>query len=345
MRTTAVLQIAKVWLQRAAIASGGRSDFCRFPTRSCDGLESITNDLFLLLSTLRDQERTARSPEARTGIARMKGKRKMQTESFVRPDERLTSFTSLLKAPPSSSVHLALLDDNTLYGSIAYYLSGLEEGHVGPFAGVLANSGSFWAASTQTSAQTTGTQRPSLPPLLVRATNLSRAVAQATTRRADLLLKLRLGSIGWGTRRRLSNWVSSIVSACQLDIAASVVGPIPPELQHLDGQPVARLSILTGLLLGLNAVREQHKGSGIASSGLSVRSPLRKVEDEWIVAMSECLEISNRVYAPPAQISSQEEEGTDAWEREFKKREVGKALPDWKDPTGKSARAKRGGQD
>ena len=226
----------------------------------------------------------------------------------MRPDERLSTFTSLLKAPSSSYKHLSLLDDNTLYGSVAYYLSGLEANHVGTFAATVASSGSFWATSPESATST----------LLARSTNLSRAIAQATTRRVELLLKSQLGSIGWGTRRKLYNWVNSIIVASRLDVTVTTPHPPPAELEALRGQPIPRLSILTGLILGLNAVDEKRKAAS-GEVGLSIKACVRKVEDEWIVTLSECLELGAAPYMPrPVQLSPSEQ---DAWEQEFRQRE------------------------
>ncbi len=272
-------------------------------------------------------------------------------DSFIRPDERLASFTSLLRAPASSAVHLSLLDDNSLYGAIAYYLSGLEDAHVAPFAQAIAGSASLWATplptSTSTSASTSSnsSKAGSAPPitLLARATNVSRAVAQATTRRVDLVLKSRLGSIGWGTRKRIGDWVQLLLGAANshdLTLSLAQQQQVPPELVPLHAQPIARLAILTGLLLGLKAVKEQQKQNaasaakgGSAAARLSVGAPLRKVEDEWIVAASECFELASSLYrqtAAPGIGEASQDAGSssggsaeeDAWEREFRRKEA-----------------------
>ncbi|KDN53399.1 hypothetical protein K437DRAFT_253095 [Tilletiaria anomala UBC 951] len=246
----------------------------------------------------------------------------MQSDTFIEPDERLGTFTSLLKAPPASSTHLSLLDDNTLYGSIAYYLSGLQDEYASTFASVVATSGSFWAAHGREASLSSGVDEASVAALLSRATNLSRAVAQATTRRVELLLKSRLGSVGWGTKRKLYNWVTSIILACRYDISASLPDPAPTEMQALQGQPIPRLAILSGLLLGLHAVKEEQKTSGQAQSALSLRSCLRKVEDEWIVSFSECLELVGQIYLPQTTATSRQQSNPrDAWEQEFRKHE------------------------
>jgi len=73
------------------------------------------------------------------------------------------------------------------------------------------------------------------------------------------------------------------------------------------------LSILTGLLQGLQSVRAtRKKNNGL---GLNVKYQVRLIEDEWLVAFAECLEMIHAIYKGEELKS----EDGDEWEREFKK--------------------------
>lgn len=258
---------------------------------------------------------------------------------MIAPDERLEAFLSLLRAPPASSAHLALLDDNTLYGSLAFYLSSLAEpAQAARLVRAVACSGALWASPTPRLVA-----EGSEGILPTRAHNLSRAVAQATTRRLDLLLRARLGASGWGTQRALGQWVHALVQAAESDdlvgaatggsvdddasgttlLAAWTAAGADPHLAGLYGTPLPRLAILTGLFLGLNAVGEERSGGTRPSKGVSLRKIKATVESEWLTTLGHSVVMIQRVLSTASQgPSGPQDASDDAWEKEFARRLV-----------------------
>lgn len=220
----------------------------------------------------------------------------------------------MLQAPASNSSHLALLEPNTLYGSIAHYLSALPTEHVGDFASTVAQSGCLWATTAQ------GAEGAAA--VFERANHISKAVARAALKRIELVVREREGSTGWRSRRRLSQWVSAIIAQVQTDVSSSALGQaaLSAELAALHGLPIARLSILTGLLSGLQVSKQASSGSG--NVGLNVRAHIRTVEDEWVVSFAECLDRLERIKSGEQESEAQDESKLSEWEKEFRRIEA-----------------------
>ncbi|TKY89262.1 hypothetical protein EX895_001793 [Sporisorium graminicola] len=78
---------------------------------------------------------------------------------FLDPTDDATfqSLKKLLSAPSTSTQHLSLLSEGTLYGSITYYLSKLQLEHVADFARVINASGCLWTPPPPASTPPTAT--------------------------------------------------------------------------------------------------------------------------------------------------------------------------------------------
>ncbi|KAN0064886.1 hypothetical protein ACQY0O_001943 [Thecaphora frezii] len=171
--------------------------------------------------------------------------------------------------------------------------------------------------------------------LISRSTSIVQAVAAAWDRRVALQIEVNDGSTGWSTRRALQLWIESIVAGMS---AVEATGQ-PESFKASRGLPVPRLAVLTGLLQGLYALREQRRGRRAMSPldeiaalranpklGLRAGPYLSAVEDEWIVTFAEILEAlggPSSVDAAAAADASSSSSGTveaNDWEKEFRKR-------------------------
>ncbi|CDU26401.1 uncharacterized protein SPSC_06595 [Sporisorium scitamineum] len=87
-----------------------------------------------------------RSVSAPSRAARSSSKSSSDEPIFLDPTDDATfqSLKKLLSAPSTSTQHLSLLSESTLYRGITYYLSKLEVEHVADFAGVISSSGCLW---------------------------------------------------------------------------------------------------------------------------------------------------------------------------------------------------------
>ncbi|PWY99411.1 hypothetical protein BCV70DRAFT_118434 [Testicularia cyperi] len=294
--------------------------------------------------------------------------------NFLDPtnDATFQSLKRLLSAPSISTQHLSLLSEQTLYGSITYYLSKLEVEHVGEFAGVISSSGCLWTppppsvapnrpnanvtskptskvswstetkdpdqmAASQTASppsQTSPVPGQSLSAFLIaRSTAISQAVAASVSRRTDLIIRDKKGSTGWGSRRALAVFISSIISG----MAATEASGMPESYKASRGLPVPRFAVLCGLLNGLYLLKEQRRRrrdmsileemAALRSNpalGLSIRRHVHGVEDEWVVTLAEILDTlqgpRNEEFGPNTSDSAGEEDDADEWEKEFRRR-------------------------
>jgi hypothetical protein len=131
------------------------------------------------------------------------------------------------------------------------------------------------------------------------------AAARAVYSHIELLLTLQNGSTGWGTQRKLRQWVDLINES----ISGAEMPAIPP-LEP--GLAVPKLAILTGLLVGLTAYRQQHQSEN--RQGLSVKRALQAAETHWLVCFEEVMQGLASLSKVEEQKSSAEE---DVWESEF----------------------------
>lgn len=213
---------------------------------------------------------------------------------FLNPSDDATfqSLKKLLSAPSSSTQHLSLLSESTLYGSITYYLSKLELEHVAEFAGVISSSGCLWtppppvikpltASSGNTSGKVTWTSEPgsssasssvdstkpaadrptssapsSLSSFLIgRSTSISQAVAAALTKRVDLIVRSKKNSAGWASRSALSQYLGAIVQG----IDDTERDATPESYRAARGLPIPRFAVIGGLLNALYILKDQRK--------------------------------------------------------------------------------------
>lgn len=209
-------------------------------------------------------------------------------------DAAFQSLRRLLSAPSTSTQHLSLLSQATLYGSITFYLSELELSHVAEFVGVVNSSGCLWtppAALVSSSApaesciaqireeskvswtnepqnvkQLAASQSLSFKPsddraaspsafLIARSNAISQAVATAMARRTDSIAKSRRASTGWGTRNALSDYIQAMLNGMSAVEAADT----PESYKATRGLPISKFAILTGMLNGLYVLKDQHK--------------------------------------------------------------------------------------
>lgn len=203
------------------------------------------------------------------------------------------SLSALLASGASSaSEHLALLPPSSLSSSITHYLATLPTDEAAKFARSIASSPALWSG---------GDDRVKV---LERARLVYEACARAVLGRIQAIVNERVGSVGWTSRRGLISWLRALADAVHLDADA-----IP---KRFDEVPLPGLAIHTGLVAGLQAARAQRRRE--EGRGMSVGYALSRAEDEWCVALAECLE------PLAAKRSSSGQDETDEWELEFKKR-------------------------
>ncbi|SNX83815.1 uncharacterized protein MEPE_02523 [Melanopsichium pennsylvanicum] len=216
---------------------------------------------------------------------------------FLNPTDDATfqSLKKLLSAPSTSTQHLGLLSEQTLYGSITYYLSKLELEHVAEFAGVISSSGCLWtpappsnkpptatdpnpankltwtteAGSGSNSTHTTAAESAerssedalsnapsSLSAFLIsRSTSISRAVAAALSKRVELIVRSQRNSTGWRSRTSLSQYLSAFIQGMD-DTERDA---IPESYRAARGLPIPRLAVIGGLLNALYVLKDQRR--------------------------------------------------------------------------------------
>ncbi|KAK0551440.1 hypothetical protein OC845_002152 [Tilletia horrida] len=216
---------------------------------------------------------------------------------WFQPDDTFRSFCALLEAPAVSHAHMALIGPDALTSTLANYFGTLTYQHITDFSKLVANSPCLWASFLSTQGQGSGPTigSPRLPSLHDRSNQIVQAVGQSVKQRIQLSIRARQGSAGWQTRRIFAHWVSSILTGTQSDVsdlsASQDLAP-PFELQSLHGLPIARLSICTGLLAGLQSAKVQWEEQG--RIGLDTRYAQKLAEDGWVAALTACM---NRIDA------------------------------------------------
>ncbi|PWN22535.1 hypothetical protein BCV69DRAFT_311333 [Microstroma glucosiphilum] len=239
----------------------------------------------------------------------------MASPSYAPLDSTYTSLSSLLSAPAASSAHIALLPPQALYSSLTLYLARLPTETLPDFVKLLATSRSLWNTSCivkedkgngriHEDVRTDGQGVQEQPSLLRRSYQLHLAAARAVFSHIELLLTLQNGSTGWGTQRKLRQWVDLVNQ--------SLSSAEAPSIPHLEPSvAVPRLSILTGLLVGLTAYKQQNQSEN--RQGLSVRRALQAAESHWLVCFGEVMQGLASLGKVEDQSSSEE----DVWESEF----------------------------
>ncbi|CBQ73281.1 conserved hypothetical protein [Sporisorium reilianum SRZ2] len=216
---------------------------------------------------------------------------------FLDPTDDATfqSLKKLLSAPSTSTQHLSLLSESTLYGGITYYLSKLEIEHVAEFAGVISSSGCLWtppppattppaatSASGSSSSKVSWTTEPGSPSstsdqaatspdaaapsaagaasslssfLIARSTSISQAVAAALTKRVDLIVRSKNNKTGWGARSALSQFLAAVIQG----IDDTERDATPESYRAARGLPIPRFAVIGGLLNSLYVLKDQRR--------------------------------------------------------------------------------------
>lgn len=242
---------------------------------------------------------SALAQRSASGLARAAASSSKVTEKpgFLDPTDDATfqSLKKLLSAPSTSTQHLSLLSESTLYGSITYYLSKLEIEHVAEFAGVISSSGCLWtppppankppsaassaekkvtwttepgsssnsidkAATSEESKPSPSGTSPGAPSslstfLISRSTNISQAVAAALTKRVDLIVRSKNNSTGWAARSALSHYLSAIIQG--MDDTEQL--GTPESYRAAKGLPIPRFAVIGGLLNALYMLKDQRR--------------------------------------------------------------------------------------
>lgn len=202
-------------------------------------------------------------------------------------DPTFQSLKKLLSAPSTSTQHLSLLSESTLYGSITYYLSKLQLEHVAEFAGVISSSGCLWTpppptgeppkaegskkvtwttdpGSSSTSAakdtpsssdKSQGNPSPLSGFLISRSTSVSQAVAAALSKRVDLIVRSKKNSTGWASRSALSQYLGAVIRGMD----ETERDAVPESYKAARGLPIPRFAIIGGLLNSLYVLKDQRK--------------------------------------------------------------------------------------
>lgn len=218
-----------------------------------------------------------------------------------KPDAMYASLSALLASSASSaSEHLALLPAASLSSSITLYLATLPTDEAAKFARAIASSPALW-----------GSKDDSKIRMIAHAQLVYEACARAVLGRIQAIVNDHLGSVGWNSRRGLISWLRALADAIHLDAET-----IP---KRFEGVPLPGLAIHTGLVAGLQAARQQRRRE--QGRGMSVSYALSRAEDEWCIALAECLEpLSSAAKRASPALSPSVGEETDEWEREFKRR-------------------------
>ncbi|SPO23798.1 uncharacterized protein UTRI_03673_B [Ustilago trichophora] len=211
-------------------------------------------------------------------------------------DATFQSLKKLLSAPSTSTQHLSLLSENTLYGSITYYLSKLELEHIAEFAGIISSSGCLWtppppasrpptASPSSSSNKVTWTTEPGS-----NSTSSVKESAAAPTRTAadhassgapsslSAFLITRSTSISQAVAAALTKRIDLIIrskknstgwasrTALSQYIGAIIQGmddterdAIPESYRAARGLPIPRFAIIGGLLNALYVIKDQRR--------------------------------------------------------------------------------------
>ena len=238
-----------------------------------------------------------RSPSRSSGSAATSTKANDEP-IFLDPtdDPTFQSLKKLLSAPSTSTQHLSLLSESTLYGSITYYLSKLELEHVAEFAGVISSSGCLWtppppankpptASSSSAPGKVTWTTEPGSTSASADKSSAAEPsktgpdnAASSVPSSLSSFLIARSTSISQAVAAALTKRVDLIVrskknstgwasrTALSQYLGAIVQGmddaerdAIPESYRAARGLPVPRFAVLGGLLNALYILKDQRK--------------------------------------------------------------------------------------
>ncbi|SPO24405.1 uncharacterized protein UTRI_03673 [Ustilago trichophora] len=217
---------------------------------------------------------------------------------FLDPTDDATfqSLKKLLSAPSTSTQHLSLLSESTLYGSITYYLSKLELEHISEFAGIISSSGCLWtppppasrpptASPSSTSNKVTWTTEPgssstfspkestveptktaanhasssapsSLSAFLI---NRSTSISQAVAAALTKRIDLIVRSKKNSTGWASRTALSQFLSAIIQGMDDTERDAIPESYRAARGLPISRFAIIGGLLNALYVLKDQRR--------------------------------------------------------------------------------------
>ena len=219
---------------------------------------------------------------------------------FVDPTDDATfqSLKKLLSAPSTSTQHLSLLSEGTLYGSITYYLSKVELEHVAEFAGIISSSGCLWtppppstkpptASASGSQQKVTWTTEPGSPANSSSPLSNNKDTAQAdaapsasigTASTLSSFLISRSTHLSQAVAAALTKRVDLIVrsnknktgwgarSALSQFLGAVIKGiddterdATPESYKAARGLPIPRFAVISGLLNSLYILKDQRK--------------------------------------------------------------------------------------
>lgn len=178
-------------------------------------------------------------------------------------DAAYQSLRRLLLSAPTNSDQLEAMDRNALYGSIGFYLSAMALPNVREFAEVIATSPSLWTPASD------ATQV-----LVNRAMSITQALIFATDERIRLILENVARHSPERAGNDLRKWVRAVFEGIEKGIDTQ--GPRTTML-------IPRLAVVTGLLRGVEAARQERRQAKKASAGapLHLRSLASTLQREW----------------------------------------------------------------
>ncbi|WFD31499.1 hypothetical protein MSPP1_002536 [Malassezia sp. CBS 17886] len=185
-------------------------------------------------------------------------------------DAAYQSLRRLLASGAANAAHLDLMDRNTLYGAMGYYLSVMAQPSAREFAALLAGAPVLWDIAGGDAGQT----------LATRAAAVMHAAAFSVSERVALL-DARVHPKPHAARREVSEWLHAV--------ADGVV-----QGSEDTARPLAQVSLLSGLLMGLDAVR----GEGLRMSNAQLRAAAQPLLGPWAAALTALLSDDASAGAP-----------------------------------------------
>lgn len=178
-------------------------------------------------------------------------------------DAAYQSLRRLLLSAPANSEQLEAMDRNALYGSIGFYLSAMALPNVREFAEAIATSQSLWTPTSD-----------SAHVLVNRTMYITQALAFATDERIQLIMENVARHSPERAGKDLCKWVRAVLDGIQKGIDTQ--GTRTTTL-------IPRLAVVTGLLRGVEAARQErrHAKKPSASASLHLRSLASTLEREW----------------------------------------------------------------
>lgn len=135
----------------------------------------------------------------------------------------------------------------------------------------------------------------------------------------ELLLTVNKNATGWYHQRKARYWIDGIAKTLKETIVQQRQSEGRGSAKSVDlaAIQIARLSILTGLLVGLHAYRQQKRSQN--SPGISVGSSISRAEGYWKEAFGEIMTGLQQNLQPAVVEPVAKKPAEDDWELEFRK--------------------------